>query len=247
MSELRRLNEQGISGFIDFLRAIEADGSVPVPLGVLTDGGTSEELPVKLEVDERTFGDRMDAGQYLYEIFSRGGALRLDRDRGVWAWLSLFYFEQLCPRGTDGRREPGELARWVPSGHAFRYYRHLLAGPYLIYKAYRDMPEKAKIILCQPLDRPGDFVEQLASRQEFVQNKAIIEAASLLYFDDKSQRPKRGAAPTDHRPGTLRRFVDVTNQLDLNWDLFSLSAEQLIRMLPAEFHPYKPVSLRSSS
>jgi len=244
MSELRRLNEQGIPEFTHFLQAIEADGSVPVPLEILANPGTSEELPVKLEVEQRTFTNRMGVGQYLYEVFSQGAALRLDRDPGVWAWLALFYFDQLCPSKTDGTREVREHVRYVPSGHAWRYYRHSLAGPYLIYKAYRDMPQRARIVLYDSLDTLSDFVEQLASRQDFVQNTAIIEAATLLYFDEQRGRPKRGQSPKEHRPGTLRRFVDVVNQLDVTWDLFSLSGRELLRMLPAEFDRHKPSDLR---
>jgi hypothetical protein len=246
MPELRRLNEQGISKFIDFLQAIETESSIPVPFGMLTDIEASEELSVKLEVEQRTFPNRTAVGKYLYEVFSEGNALHLDGDRGVWVWLSLFYFDQLCPSKTDGTRNVGEYARYVPSGHAWRYYRHLLAGPYLIYKAYRERPDRAKIILCPPLSIPGEFVGQLASRQDFVQNQAIIEAATFLYFDEQAGQPKQRVALKEHKPGTLRRFVDVVNQLDVTWDLFSLSGEELVRMLPAEFDRYKPVSFRSA-
>src|SRR5262249_1194192 len=132
-----------------------------------------------------------------------------------------------------------ELARYVPSGHAWRYYRHLLAGPYLVYKAYRDDPSQAGIVLYGPLETITDFTEQLASRQDVVQNKAAIGAATALYLNPQSGRPKRGAADTKHKPGTLRRFTDLINQLDPTFDLYSMNAGQLLTRLPAEFDGFR--------
>ena len=77
-------------------------------------------------------------------------------------------------------RKPGALARHIPEpGNFQRYYRHLLAGPYRIYRAHRDDPQRALALLCQPLDSPGDVVEQLASRQELVTNRGIMELAQI--------------------------------------------------------------------
>ena len=93
-------------------------------------------------------------------------------------------------------------------------------------------------MLCGAVDSPGDFVEQLASRQDFVQNKAVIDAATVLYLNPGSGKPKRGASPTQRKPGTLRRFVDVVNQFDPVWDLYSIGTVELINKLPAEFAVY---------
>jgi hypothetical protein len=153
--------------------------------------------------------------------------------------LSLFYFEQLCPAAANGARSAGAVARYLPSTHGFRYYRHLLAGPFLIYKAYREDPKKAQIVLYSPVDTFTDYAEQLASRQDIVQNKAAIEAATSLYFNPKSGRAKRGASPTEHKPGTLRRFADLINQLDPTYDLYSMNADQLLARLPSEFDTYR--------
>jgi hypothetical protein len=245
MPELRRLNELGVSKFADFLREIKETGKAPkVPTEFLTDAKTSDSLAVEVGVERRVFPNRMAAGEYFCNLFCEDGASQLARDPGTWAWLSLFHFDQLCKRKGDGTLDPGELARWIPLESSRRYYRHLLAGPYLIYRAYRKIPGSARIVLCQPINAPGEFVGQLASRQEFVRNTAVIEAATLLYLDDKAGSPKRGTSPTQHRPGTLRRFVDVINQFDLTWDLYSMSGEGLVRILPPEFNHYKPPHLR---
>jgi len=243
MPLLRKMNQKGIEALQQFISEVVVDANKPVPTSILTDPATSEALQVQLTVDEKQFTSRMQAAEYLHGILAKPEASGLDREPGVWAWLSLLYFDQLCPKDKAGKRNPKAIARWIPSGHAFRYYRHLLAGPYLIYKAFRDGPARAAIVLCGPLHSPGDIVEQLASRQEFVQNKAVIEAATKLYLNPLSGKPKRGAADTKHRPGTLRRYVDVINQLDPTWDLHSMTADQLLAKLPKEFDGYKgPIS-----
>jgi len=237
MPSLRKLNEKGIDALQHFLSEVISDPDKAAPIGFLTDAATSESIPVSITVEPKDFASRMEAAEYLAGAFATSEKIALDP--GVWAWLSLFYFEQLCPKRKDGTRKPGEIARWIPSGHAWRYYRHLLAGPYLIYRAFRDDPKRAAVVLCGPLDTPGDFVEQLASRQDFVQNRSVIEAATKLYLNLDTGKPKRGAADTKHRPGTLRRFVDIINQLDPTWDLYAMTADQLLAKLPQEFDAYK--------
>jgi hypothetical protein len=91
------------------------------------------------------------------------------------------------------------------------------------------------LFLNGPLDELPDFTEQLSSRLELITNRAIVEAATQLYFDLQNERPKRGAASTKRKPGTLRRFVDLMRQLDLTYDLYSLDHNELLKLLPKEF------------
>lgn len=235
---LRKLNDNGVAVLLQHLATLESAPDTALPAGLLTENATSEALSVQIEVEPKAFPSRMAAAEYIFGILGVPEAVGLDRQPKVWAWLAAFYVDQLCPKRKDGTRRPGEQARWIPSGHAFRYYRHLLAGPYLIYRAFRDQPERARIVLCGSVDAPGDFVEQLASRQDFVQNKAVIGAATTLYINETTGKPKRGAAPTQRKAGTLRRFVDVINQLDPTWDLYSIGVDELIHKLPGEFNVY---------
>jgi hypothetical protein len=234
---LRRLNENGIKAFEQYLSELSLDfGKVP-PFDLLTNPATSEQIDGAPEVQQKPLSSRMEAGQYLWTLFAEKAAI--ERDPDVWSWLGLFFFDQLCPSSKDGKRKVRESARYVASRHAWRYYRHLLAGPYMVFKAYRESPDLAKIILYGSLSLITDYTEQLASRQDIVQNKAAIGAATALYFDSDSGKPKRGAAPNARKPGTLRRFTDLINQLDPTFDLYSMQPGQLISKLPSEFEPYR--------
>jgi hypothetical protein len=202
---------------------------------LLRESPLTDPIGARVEVESRLFKSRLECSMYLRKQFEEGKFEPGDADAGLWAWLSVFYFDQLCPPGPAGRIHPGEESRWIPSPRWDRYYRHLLAGPYFVYLTYRRAPEKAKILLWGPLDKPGDYFGQLAARQDFVSNPTVMEAATRLFFDEAEGKPKRGMAPNEHRPGTLRRFVDLLQQLDVTHDLYSMDCDSLLRILPGEF------------
>lgn len=241
---IRRLNEQGIARFINFLNSLNGSSPMPYPSALLIEPEVTEEIHPSISIEQRNFDSRYLAAEYFYKVFNGAGLTGIEHDRGLWAWLSLFYFEDLCPLNARGQRKPGERARWIPEvGFFWRYYRHLLAGPYRIYAAHNDSPERAFLVLCGPLHQPGDIVEQIASRQEIITNSEIMQAATKLYYDPSQKKPKRGAAGKDTK-GTVRRFTDILNQFDVTWDLYSINSDDLIGMLPEEFSRFVTKRIR---
>jgi len=65
-------------------------------------------------------------------------------------------------------------------------------------------------------------------------NRGILESVYSLYLDKPTEKPKRGSL-MKNSPGTLYRFVDVAQQLDLAYDLSSMTGEQILQLLPNEF------------
>src|SRR5688572_27327416 len=228
----RRLTNDGIAKFSAFLDSLSGEDPMPYPDSLLED---DEDAPVafeNIEFEKREFASRFAAAKYLDERLTdlRG----VEYDRGLWAWLALFYFEQICKVTRDGDYRPGEMARWIPENDNFRkYYRHLLRGPFSIYRLHREDPDRAMALLCGPVQEPGDVVEQLAARQELITNAAVIRTATALYCDDERKALKKGAA--GRGPGSARRLADLVNQLDVTWDLYGMSAENLVGLLPGEF------------
>jgi hypothetical protein len=242
MAEVRRLTDAGIERLSAFIDSLKGDEPLDYPAEILTDPQTSEPIGCLIEIEQRRFGSRFEAARYLDGKLSDSGLRDVERDQGLWAWLSLFYFEELCPADEAGRRKPGERARWIPEVRNYqRYYRHLLAGPYRIFRAHRDSPVRAMALLCNPLDKPGDIVEQLASRQEFVTNRAIVEGATKLYVDPRTKRPRRGAGGKGD--GSPRRLADVLWQFDVAWDLYAMTTDSLLHLLPAEFDRFRRASV----
>lgn len=231
---LCKLNAVGIERFGQF-RASYNSGANPAELkGLLEDAACSEEVHPHIEVEAQQLSTRFAVGEYLNTLFSSEAVPGLDVDRGIWAWLAAFHFELLCPSGT----QPGSEERWIPAVGDFRkYYRHLLAGPYQVYRAHRDNPQRAMALLATPPHAPGDVYEQLAARQELVTNPAVMEVATRLYVHPATDALKSGAASREG--GSARRLAAFLDQLTLTWDLYALTPEQLLDLLPAEFDRFQ--------
>ena len=240
--KLHRFNAEGGKLFGQFLDSLSADPAQMPPLALLTDPACAEEVPPGIEVEPRQFSNRMGAARYLDGILSNIDGVDVVNDAGIWAWLSLFYFDQVCPPDPRGHRKPGERARYIPAMEDYRkYYRHLLAGPYLAYRAHGDKPDRSLVLLCGPLHRPGEVVEQIAARQEFITNPHAVELATAIYLDPRSKSLKRGAAGKGG--GSARRLADVLNQLDVTWDLYWMEASDILAKLPSEFDRFRDAAM----
>ena len=66
-----------------------------------------------------------------------------------------------------------------------------------------------------------------------------MKAACTLYYDPKNNNVKRRAQSIKRAPGTLFRFIDVVQQLDLNFDLYSMTEDEILGLLPPEFDQWK--------
>ena len=94
------------------------------------------------------------------------------------------------------------------------------------------------ILLCGAPNTISRHVWRITGAQQHVTNRVVLQVATQLYFDPESKSAKRGSG-TYRQPGTVDRFVDVLNQLDVTWDLYAIDAEQLVEMLPAEFGRFR--------
>src|ERR1700752_2066280 len=93
---LCRFNEIGLQEFHAFLDAL-SDGCEPDAAALLLDKKATERMLPFLDVEQRTFRDRFDLAAYLNTLFASSKGRDVERDKGLWSWLSLFFLEQLCP------------------------------------------------------------------------------------------------------------------------------------------------------
>ena len=84
------------------------------------------------------------------------------------------------------------------------------------------------------------MTEQIASRQEYVSCQPILEALDLLYYEpvEGRGRIKRGATNRD-RGGSLDRFIAFLRQIDSTYDLYGMSGQGILDILPPEFDAWK--------
>jgi hypothetical protein len=95
-------------------------------------------------------------------------------------------------------------------------------------------------LLGGPLDRPGEIVEQFASRQETVTNQATVQTTTDLYWDHANNKPKRRAGGKG--AGSARRLADVLLQFDATWGLYAMKSSGLFELLPKEFNKFRPTA-----
>jgi len=237
---LRRFNHGGIERLREALTALRHGEAADIE-GLLGDDALTEQISNNSVLETRSFENRLEAGEYIFGILdSLAETLEaVDQDIGLWGWLAAAFHQEIKRTTKRAKDFPGADARWIPEIDDYqKYYRHLLAGPYQIYRAHRDNPERAMAVLANPIGAPGDAAEQLIARQEILTNAHFMEAATRLYYDHANNRLKVGAG--GQGPGSPRRLAkDMLDQFDLTWDLYGMPPDQIIALLPAEFDRFR--------
>lgn len=240
---VRILNADGIVRFQRYLEQLRGGLDKPPPEDLLTGAAFSTEAEPGCSIEPKTFGHRFEFGSYLVQQLAPMDRRAISRNTGLWTWLALYYFDQLCPPAADGTRTVLSSQAYVlPEGYDYRsYYRHLVRTPWLVAL---DHGEFAKVLLIpagasdrQPLATRGEIIEQIASRQDYLGNPAIIEATYRMYFDPEKQKPRRGAGGS--AGGSPRRLAIVLQQLGLTFDLGACAPATIQKLLPKEFNRWQ--------
>jgi hypothetical protein len=228
---LRRFNSTGMAAFRDYLDKLASSPTSAPPLSWLEEPTMTEVVPNPVEVNSIQLTNRMEAGRLLLKWVEDAGIERPESDAGLWTWLSLFLFDSVCPSDGNGVRKPGKYNRHIAQVDDWlKRHRHLLLSPFLIMRAHRDQPDRALALLCQTVSKPGNVVLQIAERQEYWSNRSIVAATTALYYDAAQKRTKVGSQ--NKTKGSVVRFANLLNQLDLNWYLYGMTAAELIAFLP---------------
>jgi hypothetical protein len=236
--ELRRLTEKGIERFRAYLRGLsESSGANPPPPQLLSESDFSKPAGGQVHLEQKRFSSRLDLARYLDQVLEAIPERpdTLASDIPLWSWMSLFYFDQVCPVNDKGKRKPGREYRHIPEPGYPSGHRHLLAGAYLVYTVYGWGEGLSRLALHTPLSVESHFHHQIATRQSLITNRGIMEALHILYYDETLGKPKRGPAMNKAAPGSLYRFIDVIQQLDVTHDLYSMTGGEIVSLLPEEF------------
>ncbi|MCL4528121.1 MAG: hypothetical protein M1282_01765 [Chloroflexi bacterium] len=235
--KLGRLTPLGMDRFSQYLDELKSNPSAEIPGDLLSFPGYFEIIDEETEIVPYKFKTRWDVGKYLTSLLSSSGIIDAENDIPLWIGLTAFYFDTLCPVDKMGARTLRERAAYIPEPKNYkRYYRHLLLGPYLIYRAHQDNPERAMALLCKPPHVITDIEAQIAAYQELVTNKAVVELTTNLYYDPKTKTTKPGAGGKG--PGSPRRLVTILDQFSLTWDLYAATTNEILNLLPKEFEKF---------
>lgn len=234
---LRRFNKNGIALFREYLVKLSNDPKLSPPEELLTDEAGTDLISGDID-ENKKFDRRFDAGEFFSTLIDCAGIKLPDKDTGLWAWLALLFFDQVCPKDGHGNRKPRDMSRLIPQLDNYqRFYRHLFLGPFLIYKAHKDDPQRALALLCGKLEKPGEIVETFASRKELVTNRGVVGLITYLYYDNGTKKFKPRAAAKDK--GAARRLAAWLNQIDRTYYLYGMKMEELKGLLPSEFKKFQ--------
>ena len=231
---VRKFNEKGIEKFQTFLVETKNGLAETIPEDILTSGYLSDIYYPDIFIESRKFDLKIDLIQYIFNTINQKHEIQF-HNSGLWTWLSAFFFDSIC-RIVNGKRKVQAEARYILNIENWnRYYRHLIATP---VRLLAELDGLAKIYLTGPPYSHGDLLEQLASRQEIATNKGIVEAATILYWDDEKNKIKKGVR-NKTGPGILRRFTrDIIPQFQMTYDLNSMNGEEILNLLPEEFNEW---------
>ena len=233
---IRCLIDEGIAEFERFLRLSALDAANRDCAYLLTDLKYTEPFALgQVEVERRHFGSRRDFAVYIDSCFQAAGIVSDVDIRGMWEWLSVFYFEQLRPPGMSSGTDVRRFILQSSTGQ--RRHRHLLREPYMLYRRYRHTDgTELDLVLCDELWNHGDVVENLAARSRLRNSSGALRIARMLYFDPTTGRTKRGTRNGD---GGHRHFARFLRNLPPQFDLSSISEDTILALLPLAFTKWR--------
>ena len=233
--KLRRLTADGIEKFRGHLRTMRADPAIPPPFSLLEDPTCSEPVAGAPDLDRPRIETKRQAAEYLLPRLKLLMDAGFSADAGLWSWLALYYFDNICPPAAGKREVLADPHYILAVENSQRSYRHLLATPVRLLQM---LPDHNRLWLDSPLPVHGDILEQSIGRLYLLRLPCVREVADLLYFDVVRLRPKPGISPKKEnaKPGDLRnRLPARIRQLQKTYDLGAMNGSQLLDVLGDEF------------
>ena len=159
------LNREGTQLFRQFVESVRSGAIQDTPLALLQNSATCEELEPQMMMEPVFPASRFELGRNLAEWLRPSEQRVVSRNVGLWNWLSLRLFDQLCPPDAAGRRKVLQTSHYVLDDvfSYQQYYRHLIRFAWLAYVTHG---EQARVLLCgsgkdaEGIGQWGDMSEQ---------------------------------------------------------------------------------------
>lgn len=237
--EVRSFNKSGLRAFEEFL-SLRRDGLLHVDASDLLNDVSLTD-PLAVNVEPREFATRRSAAEYLHFKLADIPAEKLRKDAGLWSWLSLFYFDQVCPEIDGERKIRNDYTYIFKPDESRYYYRHLL---FIAWYVLQVAPHHNRLFLDQSVYRLDKYTSEVFKRLYVTRVPCAFEVLERLYWDGETNAPrKRMVSPGKIVAGNLmHRFPTRIRQLEKTYDLLSLTADQLIELLGQEFKQHIEVA-----
>ncbi len=234
---LRQFNAAGIARFRQWLAAARGDPHLALPTELLTADDATEVVEPHVTLERPGFATKREAAIYLRDALATLDGDDVLRNAGLWTWLTLYYFDDVCPPMSGGRKVNADYYYIYEVEQGLYHYRHLLR---VSYEVLRRSPTHHRLFLNTPLHKLGSVTEKIMRRLFLTRIDAIFEVLDRLYYDEKREKVKRGLADTTRRKGDmLNRLPRRIQQLQRTYDLNVVNADRLIELLGPEFQAWE--------
>ena len=232
----REFTARGIERARRFLADVRARPAGPwtPPRELLFGNRNSRPLPNAPALAQRRFATRREAGAYLSPRLRPILHQIVDR-ASFWSWLGIFYFEGTV-RVVDGAAKLSPLDETFvidPGDPASRrgMHRHYLRAAWRLFEAHG---EEAAFLLDQAPASRGSIADRILQSQRIFNSTGLVSLILRLYTrGDGRQKP--GFLK---RPGGIDHLTRVLEQLDRTHDVYHMSPDAVIRILPPDFDPW---------
>ena len=227
-------NSEGMEAFGKFLAAARQNPDLPVPRHLLSDPQFSIAIDPSIVVEPRIFVDKGDAAHYLSDVLTPLADHDVAERAGLWTWLSLFYFDEICPRKKGKRSVRNDYTYIFEPKNPRHFYRHLL---FISWRVLKVAPHYNRLFLRNTVFSLDKYTSEVMKRLYLTRIPAVFEVLDRIYWDENRGKARPGMTEFDKvRPGNLvHRFPIRIRQLEKTFDLQSLSPDQLIDLLGTEF------------
>lgn len=238
MPEIHYFTQAGRARWLQWLEDMKAQPAKDFPDDLLADPICTRRIAGRIIVPDVGFATKYSLAETLTPAIKllRQSNIPEASWHGLWDWLAAYYFNSICPFGTDGARKPKELARYSFDPSWKRRHRHRICGPIDLFARFGS---SSRLFLHGPPSTLTDWEEQTASRQLISAEAGIAEAMFRLYWDHGKGAPKQGASPNSHQRGTIRRFHKIMQQLSRTFDLSTMTSDAILDLLPSEFSRFR--------
>ena len=177
--KLRALNEAGVTEFTRFIKQLKLGENRSIPVRLLEDEQYSNAVEIDVALDDRLFATRYEMAEYLNRILPKDRHQYLMENKGMWSWLGLYWFDQLCPEKADHTRKVSDRPNYVYVNAWNRRYRHAV---YTAWQAYALAGENCRSILSVPMKQRGELAEAILSRIKFLGWPGVMALQNELYL-----------------------------------------------------------------
>ncbi|MCS4312017.1 hypothetical protein M2397_002312 [Pseudomonas sp. BIGb0381] len=238
--QMRSFNSEGIDEMRKWLSEVRGNPNTTKPSSLAVSDTFTSPIgkPIASSIfDTAAFQTKLSLAAAIDSAVVAAGLDEelLETNQGFWSWLAFFFSEKLI--GAKGKVGADALWLFLP-GNWMNSYRQKLAPLWLTYRTHRSNAQNLKGVLGVPVNKTGEVFEQMMSRKWIVLSPGLMELITRLYFDEATEKLKRGAGGKE--AGSARRLTIVLEQLRLTYDIEQLGWEALSKMLPNDFRKFLP-------